>query len=306
LFAAVDFGITFDEQGTPVPRLIELQGFPTMFVYQTLLCQQYREVFDLPRDLTSHMNGLSTEGYLEVLRSLILGSHDPENVVLLEIDPDQQKTRVDFILTERMCGIRTVNKRDLVREGRQLFYRENGRLIRIMRIYNRAIVDEVIRSGGELPFNFSDDVEVEWAGHPNWYFLMSKFSIPFLNHPSVPRTYFLSDLTEFPDDPDRWVLKPLFSFAGTGVILGPRKEDIEKIPEGERRSYILQERVDFGGVVETPHGGTKAEVRLMYFWPGDEPVAVNNLVRMGRGKMMGVDYNKGLLWVGSSAGLYLP
>jgi hypothetical protein len=306
LFAAVDFGITLDAEGNPVPRLIELQGFPTMFVYQMLLCQQYKEVYDLPRALTPLLGGLSTDGYIEMLRGMILGSCDPENVVLTELDPHLQKTRVDFILTEHLCGIRTVNIRDIIRDGKELFYRENGRRVKIRRIYNRAIADEVLKSGAVLPFSFADDVDVEWAGHPNWYFLMSKFSIPFLKHPAVPRTHFLSELREFPDDLERWVLKPLFSFAGAGVIPGPGKGDLEHIPDDRRSFYILQERVDFGPVVETPHGGTKVEVRVMYFWPDDRPVAVNNLVRMGRGKMMGVDHNKGMLWVGSSAGLFLP
>jgi len=305
LFAAVDFGITLDESGNPVPRLIELQGFPTMFVYQTVLSQQYREVFDLPRELTSLFGGLTTDSYFELMRRVILGAQDPENVVLLELDPHLQKTRVDFILTEHVCGIRTVNERDLIKEGRELFYRHDGKLIRINRIYNRTIADEVIRSGAALPFHFSDDVDVEWAGHPNWYFTLSKFSIPFLDHPSVPRTIFLSGSNR-PDDLSGWVLKPLFSFAGTGVLMNPTKADIERIPESEREHYILQERVNYVGLVDTPHGMTKCEIRIMYFWPEDRPVPVNNLVRMGRGAMMGVDHNKGQAWVGSSAGLYIP
>ena len=305
LFAAVDFGLTLDADGRPVPKLIELQGFPTMFVYQTVLTQQYREVFDLPRELTSLLSGLTTDSYFELFREVILRSHDPENVVLLELDPHLQKTRVDFILTERVCGIRTVNKRDLIREGRQLFYRHEGRLVHIQRIYNRTIADEVIRSGAELPFHFSDDVDVEWAGHPNWYFTLSKFSIPFLRHPAVPKTVFLPE-ADIPDDLSGWVLKPLFSFAGSGVVMSPTRNDIDGIPEGERKNYILQEKVEYNGMIGTPHGLTKCEIRMMYFWPDDAPVPVNNLVRMGRGAMMGVDHNKGQAWVGSSAGLYLP
>jgi len=305
LFAAVDFGLTTDDKGVVIPRLIELQGFPTMFVYQTILTQQYKEVFDLPKGLTSFLSGMTSEEYLSALRGNILGAHDPENVVLLELDPHVQKTRVDFILTERLCGIKTVNIRDLVKRGRELFYSDEEKQVRILRIYNRAIADEVIRSGAELPFAFHDDVEVEWAGHPNWYFLLSKFSIPFLRHQGVPRSVFLSE-AEIPDDLRGWVLKPLFSFAGSGVNMDPVKSDIDRIPEGERANFILQEKVDYNGVVRSPYGMTKCEVRIMYFWLDGKPVAVNNLVRMGRGKMMGVDHNKDMLWVGSSAGFYEP
>jgi hypothetical protein len=305
LFVAVDFGITRDD-GAYRPKLIELQGFPTMFVYQAVLSQQYKEVYDLPRELTSYLNGLNTETYLEMLRNAILGSHNPEEVVLLELDPDQQKTRVDFILTERVCGIRTVNIRDVVKQGRELFRREHGRLVPIRRVYNRAIADELKRSGVHLPFEFTDDLEVEWAGHPNWFFRLSKFSIPFLNHPTVPKTYFLSDLPELPERMEQWVLKPLFSFAGGGVMISPTHHEIESIPPKDRSNYLLQEKIEYDGVVQSPYGGTKVEVRVMYFWPDDRPIAVNNLVRMGRGKMMGVDHNKNMLWVGSSAGFYLP
>jgi hypothetical protein len=306
LFAAVDFGIARDKSGEFSPQLIELQGFPTMFVYQTVLTQQYKEVYDLPRELTPYFGGLDTERYLELFRRAVLGDCDPEQVVLLELDPDQQKTRVDFILTERVCGIKSVNIREIRKEGRRLFYTSDGRSLQVRRLYNRAIADELIRSGAVFPFAFSDELEVEWAGHPNWFFRLSKCSLPFLDHPSVPKTYFLSDLEGWPANLDRWVLKPLFSFAGSGVLIGPSVADLNAVPREERSRYILQEKVDYDGLVESPYGGTKAEFRIMYFWLGNNPTAVNNLVRMGRGKMMGVDHNKNMLWVGSSAGLYLP
>jgi hypothetical protein len=306
LFAAVDFGITQDAGGEIVPRLIELQGFPTMFVYQSVLADQYKSVYDLRTELTPYFSGLTRETYLHLLRELILGSCSPDEVILLELDPEVQKTRVDFLLTENLCGIRTVNIRDVVKEGRRLFHRRDGRTYAIRRIYNRAIADELLKSGAALSFRFCDELDVEWAGHPNWFFRISKFSMPFLTHPAAPRTAFLSDLREIPRDLDRWVLKPLFSFAGAGVIVGPTRDDIDAIPAERRADFVLQEKVDYATRVESPFGGTKAEFRIMYFWRGDRPMAVNNLVRMGRGKMMGVDHNKNMLWVGSSAGLYVP
>lgn len=301
LFVSVDFGITRDAAGNLQPKLIELQGFPTLYAFQPVLASQYREVYGLPWSARSFLGATTHEQYGALLRSAILADHDPENVVLMEIDPLTQKTRPDFILTERMCGIATVNIRDVRRLGRQLFYEKDGRRLPIKRIYNRAIVDELTSSGVELPFRFSDDLDVEWAGHPNWFFRLSKFALPFLNHPVVPRTTFLSTLDALPDDPARYVLKPLFSFAGAGVIVGPGRKDIDAIPAERRGDYILQERIEYSPVVETPHGGTKAEVRIMYLWD-KQLTAVSTLVRMGRGKMMGVSFNKDLHWVGSSAG----
>jgi hypothetical protein len=304
LFIAVDFGITADSEGQYSPRLIELQGFPTLYAFQILLSQQYKEVYGLPDDAIELLGGIDLESYQAMLRSAILGTQSPAHVVLIEIDPLKQKTRPDFILTERLCGIETVNIRDVVKEGRKLFYKKNGKQIPIHRIYNRAIADELIKSDAQLPFSFRDELEVEWAGHPNWFFRLSKFSLPFLNHPTVPKTYFLSELKEMPDDLQQWVLKPLYSFAGSGVIVGPSLADIEAVSVDERHKYILQKRIEYGGVVETSYGATKAEVRIMYIWL-DELRAVANLVRMGRGKMMGVSFNKDMSWVGSSAGFYL-
>jgi hypothetical protein len=116
----------------------------------------------------------------------------------------------------------------------------------------------------------------------------------------VPPCHFLSELAQLPEDLDRWVLKPLYSFAGRGVTLGPSREQIEAIPGAERDQWLLQQRVEFTPVIETPVGATKAEIRVMYI--GGRPVT--HIIRMGRGAMMGVDHNKNLAWVGASAALY--
>lgn len=304
MMLAVDFGIVRREDGSFVPKLIELQGFPSLYGFQVELSAQYMSAYGLPTDLKFMLNGLSVDEYYVILRRVILGGHSPDNVILMELDPLTQKTRPDFLLTERICGIRTVNVRDVIKEGRRLFYKWDGKAIPIHRIYNRAIVDELKNSGAQLSFSFRDELEVEWVCHPNWFFKLSKFSLPFLNHPTVPRTYFLNDLKETPSNLEQWVLKPLYSFAGSGVIVGPTKADIDAVPEEQRADYVLQERVEYAPLVETPFGGTKAEVRILFLWE-KELVPVSTLVRMGRGKMMGVSFNKDLSWVGSSAGFFL-
>jgi hypothetical protein len=246
---------------------------------------------------------LNEHSYRELLRTAILGKQDPDNVILMEIHPEAQKTLPDFLLTEKMLGIRTVDIEAIKRDGKQLYYERKGRRISIQRIYNRAIVDELQRKQIKLGFDWRDDYQVEWAGHPNWYFRISKFSIPYLQHESVPKTWFLDRLDHIPHDLQNYALKPLYSFAGLGVVIAPGKEDIEAIPADERSNYILQERVHFEPIIETPFGLTKAEVRVMYVWH-EQLQAVLTIIRMGRGLMMGVDHNKNMEWVGASAGLY--
>lgn len=300
LFLQVDFGVIRDENGDLQPRLVEIQGFPSLYAFQPVLAQAYIDAYGLPSDLRSTLDGLDLDGYWAVLRTAIVGDHDPENVILMEIDPEHQKTLCDFLVTEQKFGVRAVCITRIKQEGRKLFYEQDGRLIPIHRIYNRAIADELDRKGIPPAFDWRDDLDVEWAGHPNFYFRISKFSLPWLDHPSVPKTYFLDRVPELPADLSRWVLKPLYSFAGLGVKIGPSRADFDAIPASERENWVLQERVEFTPVVETPHGLTKAEIRVMFI--GDRPV--NHIIRMGRGTMMGVDQNKNMEWVGASAALY--
>ena len=309
MFVQVDFGLVRDAGGELRPKLVELQAFPSLYAYQVTLAQSYIDVFGLNRfeggeRLRFFLGGLDERTYRELLRRAIVGTHDPENVILMEIHPQAQKTLPDFLLTEKMLGVRTVDIEAIRKHGRQLYYERNGGRVPIRRIYNRAIVDELQRKQVKLGFDWRDDLDVEWAGHPNWYFRISKFSIPYLRHESVPKTWFLDRPERIPDDLQNYVLKPLYSFAGLGVVIAPRREDINAIPAEKRGDYILQERLNFEPVIETPFGGTKAEVRMMYVWV-DQLQAVLMIIRMGRGFMMGVDHNKNMEWVGASAGLWV-
>jgi hypothetical protein len=302
MFVQVDFGLVRDAVGELQPKLVELQAFPSLYAYQPVLAQAYIDIFGLDPKLGYFLSGLNSASYRRLLQDAIVAGHGPANVVLMEVHPEEQKTRPDFLLTEKLLGIRTVCSTRIRKEGRRLFYEEGGKRVPIERIYNRTIVDELERKGVTLPFDFRDDLDVEWAGHPNWYFRISKFSIPYLKHASVPRTWFLDQLTEVPADLENFVLKPLYSFAGLGVVIAPKRVDIEAIPAARRGAYILQERLSFTPLVETPYGLTKVELRIMYVWL-EELVPVLTIVRMGRGLMMGVDHNKNMPWVGSSAAL---
>src|SRR5580658_9761079 len=306
MFVQVDFGLVRDAHGELQPKLVELQAFPSLYAYQGPLAQAYIDVYGLSAlgPLKYLLSGLEPGSYRDLLRRAIVGEHDPENVVLMEIHPQEQKTLPDFLLTEKMLGVRTVDIVDIRKDGARLYYDRGGKRIPIDRIYNRTIVDELQRKNIKLAFDWRDELDVEWAGHPNWYFRISKFSIPYLQHGSVPKTWFLDRLREIPPDLENYALKPLYSFAGLGVVIAPTKEDIAAIPAEKRPFYILQERMHFEPVIATPLGGTKAEVRVMYVWL-DELTPVLTIIRMGRGLMMGVDHNRNMEWVGASAGFYL-
>jgi hypothetical protein len=306
MFVQVDFGLVRDAAGELQPKLVELQAFPSLYAYQGPLAEAYIHAYGLGSSgrLKYLLSGLETSSYRELLRRAIVGAHDPENVILMEIHPQEQKTLPDFLLTEKMLGVRTVDIVDIKKEGARLYYERGGKPVPIKRIYNRAIVDELERKKVKLAFDWRDELDVEWAGHPNWYFRISKFSIPYLKHASVPKTWFLDRMEEIPADLENYALKPLYSFAGLGVVIAPTKAEIAAIPAEKRPFYILQERMNFEPVIETPFGGTKAEVRVMYVWL-DEMTPVLTIIRMGRGLMMGVDHNKNMEWVGASAGFYL-
>lgn len=307
MFLQVDFGLTRNERGELEPKLVELQAFPSLYAYQPALTQEYCNGYALDAKVNTFLSGLACDSYRQLLCRAILSGHASENVILLEIDPLEQKTLPDFVLTKKLCDIETVNVLDLKKQGRALYYLKNGREVHVERIYNRMIIDEVIRKGIRLPFDLRDDLDVEWAGHPNWYFRISKFSIPFLKHECVPRTWFLDEIKSLPVDRENYLLKPLYSFAGIGIKFAPTDEDIAAIQSNQRHEYIIQERIAFEPVIDTPHGMTQAEIRIMYIWleSDPQPTPVLTLVRMGRGKMMGVDHNRNLEWVGGSAGLWI-
>ena len=305
MFVSVDFGLVRNAKGGLDPKLVELQAFPSLYGYQAISAQEYIDSYGLSKELGIYLSGYNHVSYSQLMRESIVGPHDPENVILMEIDPLHQKTLPDFLITQKELGIAIVDVMSLEKRGKKLYYPKDGREIEVQRIYNRCIVDELETKGIKLPFDLRHELDVEWAGHPNWYFRISKFSIPYLDHRCVPRTWFLDENPTVPDDNQNYILKPLYSFAGSGIKFAPTEADIDAIPAGERHNYILQERMRFEPVIRTPHGLTQMEIRIMYVWPeSGELTAVLPLVRMGRGVMMGVDHNRDLEWVGGSSALW--
>lgn len=295
---SIDFAICRDDKGNYIPQLIELQGFASLYCYQQLLSRKVKEHFNIDSSFTNFFNGYDYDTYIEKVREVIVGDTDPENTVLLEIEPEKQKTYIDFLCTEKYLGIKSVCLTKIIREGKKLFYENNGKKIPIHRIYNRVIHDELVRrSDIKYNFKFTDELDVKWIAHPNWFFKISKYTLPFLKSKYVPESRFFNEVETMPDDPENYVLKPLYSFAGSGVIFDIKKSDLESIKD--RSKYILQRKINYEPVITTPDIPAKAELRLLYVWE-DKPLLLNNLVRLSKGKMMGVDFNKDKTWVGSS------
>ncbi|RKR80906.1 hypothetical protein BDD43_1043 [Mucilaginibacter gracilis] len=302
-FIALDFGVCKDEHGTLVPKLIEMQGFPSLFGFQAHQGYHYQQAFGLPGgDWSIYFSGLDSDSYIELMKKTILGPYQPDEVVLMDVSAYDQKTAVDFFVTQNYLGIPIVSLQDLKQLGNQLFYELNGELKQIKRLYNRLIFDE-IEHNDELLKNVIDlrqPLDVEWITHPNWFYRISKYTMPFLKGEYVPQTYFLNQLDNIPADLENYVLKPLFSFAGQGVIIDVKPADIERITD--KHNWILQQKVNYEPSIQAPDGGVKAEIRLLYLWPdGDQkPTLAINLARLSRGQMIGVRYNKNFTWVGGT------
>lgn len=306
-FIAFDFGICRNEKGELEPQLIEMQGFPTLFAWQVLQPETHHRHFNWPEGFSIYLNGYNRESYVQLLKNILIGNDDPENVVLLEIFPEKQKTRVDFLATEELTGIKTVCLTDLHREGSNFFYLRDGRKIKIDRIYNRLIFDDLFQQSPEVQEKgklMMQDLAVSWVPHPNWFYRLSKYTLPFIDHPYVPVTRFLNQVESLPPDLENYVVKPLFSFAGQGVIIDVTREAIQRIPDPE--NWIIQRKVQYAAIIETPDEPAKCEIRVFYFWPpgAARPVAVNNLARLSKGKMIGVRYNQDKTWVGGSFCLF--
>jgi hypothetical protein len=303
-FVCIDFALASTASGRVRPQLIELQGFPTVSCFQVLLARSYAAHFPaIPATFTPYFGGLDEAGYIAALRDSIVGARAPEETVLLEIYPAEQKTRIDFAVTEALLGISTACVTEVRKRGRTLVREVDGREVPIRRIYNRVIFDELLRRKPPMQFSFFDDLDVDWCSHPNWYFRISKHTLPFLQGDFVPDCRFVSDLGEIPSDLENYVLKPLYSFAGLGVDIAPTREKIAAIASpGE---WLLQRKVAYAPLLATPDGPAKAEIRLILAGDGTGwPRLIGNLVRLTKGAMHGVDFNKGRTWVGASVGLF--
>lgn len=305
-FIAFDFAICKDKHGELTPKLIELQGFPSLYGFQSFLADCYQNAYDLPISWDIYFSGLNKESYLVLLKKTIIGPYLPEEVVLMDVDALNQKTAVDFFVTQKYLGLPIIPLENLKQEGKKLYYLKGEEKIFIKRIYNRLIFDEIDTDPAifNKVVDIRQDLDVEWITHPEWFYRISKFTMPFLHGKFIPKTWFLNELPSIPTDLENYVLKPLFSFAGQGVIIDVKEADIHAITDPE--NWILQEKVIYEPVVHAPDDGVKCEVRILYLWPEEDkrPTLAINLSRLSRGKMIGVRYNKDFDWVGGTVAFF--
>jgi hypothetical protein len=304
-FLAIDFAVTQDAEGGWLPQLIELQGFPSIFGFQDEVGQAYRQHFSVSDALSYFPGTLEAGSYWKLLREVLLGRHQPEEVILLEIEPEKQNTAIDFFCTEAQTGVRPVCLSQVLREGRQLYYLRDGQKTPIRRIYNRVIFDELLqRPDLERQFNLTEEVDVEWAGHPNWFFRVSKYTMPFLRSRYIPESFFLHQLPAYPPDLENYVLKPLFGFAGAGVLYNVTRADLDQMEQ--RENFILQRKVAYAPAIQSPDGPVKTELRMLYLWPEQDarPTLAITVARLSKGDMIGVKFNKDKSWVGSSIAFF--
>lgn len=304
-FLAIDFGIC-EENGEIVPKLIEVQGFPSVFNFQFNMFEKLKKAYPFLEDFSPYLGGLDAKGYYDKFKETVLNGHNPEEVVLLEIEPEKQNTKIDFYYCKRDLGIPFLCVTDIIKHGKKLYYKDAlGKEIHIKRIYNRVIFDELVtRTDLPMQFSFLEELDVEWAGHPNWFTRISKFILPYLKGPYFNDTTLLSDLQEIPEDLENYVLKPLFSFSGSGVIFHVQKSDVEAVKEKDL--YVLQRKAHYAPILQALEGRVKAEVRILGVWPekDSQPTLIGNLVRLSRGEMIGVKFNKDKDWVGGTIGLF--
>ena len=305
-FMVFDFGICENVHGDLEPQLVEMQGFPSLFGFQIYYPEVIKKHFDIPENFDNYLGGYDKQSYINLFKEIIVGDSDPENVVLLEINPHEQKTRIDFYCTQDYTGINIVSLTEVTKEGKKLFYLNNGKKTEIKKIYNRVIFDELKHQRDSLGdiVDITQDIDVEWIPHPDWFYRISKYTLPFIKHPYVPETFFLNEVKQLPGDLENFVLKPLFSFAGQGVIIDLTKADIDNVKDPE--NWILQRKVKYADIIQTPDIPAKAEIRIFYFWKDGwkRPVPVNNLARLSKGKMIGVRYNMDKHWVGGSVAYF--
>jgi hypothetical protein len=122
----------------------------------------------------------------------------------------------------------------------------------------------------------------------------------------VPETHFLHTLPKYPDDLEHYVLKPLYSFAGMGVKINITRKDLDEVTD--KHNFILQKKVKYEPIIQTPNPAepVKCEIRMMLIWEkgAARPVLVNNIVRLSKGEMIGVRFNKDKDWVGGTVGFF--
>lgn len=301
----VDFAMTQNEKGELAPKLVEMQSSSSMFLFMMHLAESHKESYGLGDGFEYLPNGGNKDGLIAQLRDVIVGDHDPKHVVLLELEPPKRASLPDFKAFQEHLGITYLDVHDIIKHGNKLYYKQDGEEIEIKRVYNRVIPEDFAAQGlgKEVSFSFTEKLDVEWISHPHWDFLMSKASLPFMEHKTLPKTYFLDQVTKYPDDLENYVLKPLFSYGGQGVQVNITAQDLDAVPADLKKDYVLMEKIKYAPFIESPDGDrSKAEIRLMFTWNdarGLEPaIMLARVTRGDKSNMTGAHFGPRDNWIG--------
>lgn len=291
-FICLDFAITLNEHDEFIPKLIEAQGFPTLLGFQQYLTGKFKKHCQIPSGFTSHFNRINAFHFSEKIGSILKQYGD--DTVLLEAYPEKQRTRLDFKLTEAYWGIKTVCLSQIEANSGKLYYKTGDNLKPINAIYNRVIIEEVVKTYPELltKIELLKEVEVSWISHPDWYYLISKAALPLFKGPYVPSSKIFYKGDDIPENLEDYILKPLFEYGGDGVQLDLNQSIFESCLENV--PYLLQQKVRYADCILLPNGQKrKAEIRLIY---GQEPskkrpTLLANLTRLSDSGWMNTSQN---------------
>lgn len=300
----LDFAIT--ENGRePDYSLVELQAFPSLFAYEIIQNNALLQSYSIPNGFSAFLNDYDEKSYLSLLSQLIKGDN-PNETILLELDPEIQKTCIDFYCTRDYLNIPIVNIRDIYFKEGKWYYLSGGKESTFKRIYNRIVFDEIKENEAivETYIQLANDSQLTWFTHPIHFFMYSKYALPYITHPKIPKTVFLDQVNIQKTDFTRKVIKPLFSFAGKGVMIEPTQESVQSITN--KAQWICQEKIHYVQGILTPKDPAKAELRIFFLKDPKTNVfkAVFNLARLSKQALINTAQNSNDTWVGGSMAFF--
>jgi len=220
-------------------KLIEAQAFLSI---SHMFFEHYSKLLDLNRDVF-----LNFEAYQHFLRK-IQNNHS----ILLEDCPWEQKTAIDFHLLQKQASIEVLNFRGIL----------GSHALKEKLIYNRLIfADLTAQEFANAKISLSGLPNARWLHHPDWYYFVSKSSLPYITSPWAAQSFLVADKPlNFEPKSNAWVLKPLFDYGCSGVNLNPSRTDIENVDAP--KEWLLQQKIELKHLPGTELFG---EIRVVLF-----------------------------------------
>ena len=261
-FLTADFGLVREHSGRLAPRLVEMQAFPSVFGFQWAVSEAYRSAFSLDPSLRYLLGGLDESQFWKLLARTIVAGHDPETVVLIDVDPANQKTLPDFHITADRLGIRIVDIAalevlDPSRDSPTQLDRVSATAITAASFpfaastiapsstsssagkspSSSTTASPSTLNGPAIPTGISTSASSPSPSStippfrpPSSSTTGSESSAPASKSARGPKE---SPRDRLPADRDRLILKPLYSFAGQGILFAPTDDQLAAIPPAQ-------------------------------------------------------------------------